>query len=163
MKHKSKKKRGKNKKSNMKSPFVITIVILALFAILVIFSIVKGPVEKEDVTNINDNIYLDDTEIINDIKEEMGKTGESSSVKTNKAILSGDINTCEGDETCEFSFIVNKAKKAADTEVCNELTSASRIENCKDNVLFSKVIQTSNKELCTQIKDINIKRSCEEL
>ena len=165
MKHKSKKKRGKtkHKKRKMKSPLTITIIILVLFVILIVLSVVKGPVEKRVIVDVNDFSDVGDTKTIQDIKEQIQRNDESSSVKTNKAILNGDISMCRGDKGCEFSFVTNKAMKAKDTEICNELTNENSINNCKDDILYSMAIGGSNKGLCAQIKNINIKNSCEEL
>lgn len=161
MKHNSRKKRFKKKRDKMKTPFTITIIILVLFAILVVFSIFKGPVEKQG--NFEENKLVEEEELSEDLGKEIIETGESPSVKVNKAVASNDINLCEGDKNCEISFIFSKAMKSGNTEDCNEINDINVRDNCKDNILFSKVVITKDKSLCSQIKDINTKNKCEEI
>lgn len=153
MKHNSKKRRASKKRGKMKTPFTITIIILILFVVLIIFSIFKGPVEKNEL-----NKETNDNNIIIEQPSE-----ESSSVKANKAIVSEDINKCEGDKKCEFSFVFAKALKSGNLEDCNEAGDLDLINNCKDNVLISKAVGTEDKSYCAQIQDLSIKTKCEEL
>ena len=133
----------------MKSPFVISIVVLILFVLLVIFSVFKGPVEQS-----NGDI-LPEGEIL--IREE--KPSENPSVRVNLATASGDKSKCKGDKSCEVSFIFNTAEELED---CDVLELEELVVNCKDNVLLLKSME-DNKELCNQIQDIEMKKMCEEI
>ena len=107
MKGYHKKRRGKKKsdkkrpnKKNMRSPLTITLIVLILFVILVVFSIFTGPVKKQELSDIEP---ADEIEMINEeIKEQIPENTGSSSIKTNRAISSGDITKCEDDEECRI-------------------------------------------------------------
>ena len=159
MKHNSKKRRFKKKRDKMKTPFTITIIVLVLFVVLVVFSIFKGPVEKQG--NFDENELSGEEQLNEDLTKDITETGENPSVRTNKAIAAGDISKCENDENCEFSFILNKAMSSGNTEDCNEIQDVKIRNNCKDNVIISKVIETNDKSLCNQIQDLGTKTTCE--
>ena len=165
MKHISKKKRGnkrfhkrKSNEKNMRSPLTITLIVLILFAILIVFSVFNGPIKKQE---INDIEPANETGIINEeINEQIPESMESSSIRTNRAISSGDISKCENDGECRISFIFDKAKKSGNTGDCNEIENIEVRDNCKDNVLLSNSIQTGDKSLCNQIQDVSIRTLC---
>ena len=159
MKHNSRKKRGavrkiKSNKKNMKSAFTITLIVLILFAVLIIFSIFKGPVEKQSELSENEELIEEFT---------IQKPEETTSVRINKAISSWDISKCEGDKSCENSFISTKALKSGNTEDCNEISTIDVRNNCKDNVIYSNVANSGDKSLCNKIQNLNIKNKCEEI
>jgi hypothetical protein len=159
------KKRGKRKvrkksykkKVDMKSPLIIILVVLVLFSFLIIFSVLKGPVEKEEVVNEG----ISEQSIVDRAKEIMKKnTDENPSIKINKAVASGDISNCNNDRSCEISFIFSTAREPGD---CNKMPSENLKNNCKDIVWTSKVIETNDKSLCDNILDMKMKNMCGEL
>tara|TARA_Y100000034_G_scaffold88501_1_gene106245 strand:- start:5323 stop:5811 length:489 start_codon:yes stop_codon:yes gene_type:complete len=162
MKRSSKKKRRKRKyhkkEDNMKSPLMITLIVLILFIILLVFSVFKGPVEKEEI-----NPVLDEEAIRDRISEQRENREENPSVTINKAISSGDISLCNRDTNCEVSFIFDKAAKSGNTADCNEIEDIGSRNNCKDDVLFSNVIINGDKSLCSQIQNLDVKSSCEAI
>lgn len=126
----------------MKNPFIITFIIFILFVVLVVFSVFKGPIEKEIIIKNEDPMII-----------------------MNRAVSSGDVTKCEGEDSCETLFVFSKAMKNKDPNDCNEIQNEASKSNCMDNVWFLKAtaaaIIEGDKTLCSQIKDTNIKSMCE--
>lgn len=128
MKHKKRGKRRYHKKRvNMKSPLTVTLIILVLFIILIIFSVLKGPIEKKVVEDELKNV-IEPQEKIEEIKK--GIT-ESPTIRVNKAIKSKDITLCNGDSKCEVSYIFATAKNPED---CDELKDKDMANRCKERL-----------------------------
>lgn len=131
MKHKKRGKRKSRKrtytKKEMKSPLIITGVVLVLFVVLVIFSILSGPVEKKVVEDELDKVIVPQ-EIVEKIKQ--GKV-VSPTVRINNAIASKNITICGGDSKCEVSYIFATARIPED---CDELKDNDMAGRCKERL-----------------------------
>ena len=158
MRHNSSKKRGmKNKKEgNMKSPLMITLIVLVLFIVLIFFSVLKGPIKDADQN------FSPDKDTIKEVLKNQ-KRSENPMVNINRAVSAGDESLCRRDEICEAYFVLDKATKSGDTTDCNQINDTLLNNNCKDSVLFSNTLNTGNKSLCNQIKNVSVKSICEEI
>ena len=142
--------RSNKKRSDMKSPLMITLIVLVLFVTLVIFSIVKGPVNQEENINPEDNKIIE--------KINIRKTVDPT-VNVNLAISSNDISKCNNDEECENWFYFANSKE---TQGCDNITDEELKNNCKDDVLLKKALSNDDNSYCSDIKNVNTKNLCTE-
>jgi hypothetical protein len=126
----------------MKNPFVITLIIFILFAVLVVFSVFKGPIKTEGL---------------------LGEKGVDPIIKMNRAVSSGDIEKCEKDVNCKNVFIFTQALRSRNPEDCNKIEYKEIMTNCKNNIFFSNAIAAEDKELCTLIYDTDMRNRCKEI
>jgi len=116
----------------MRSPLTVTLIILILFVVLIIFSVLKGPVEIKKIIDDDFEEDLSKKDITERIKEIIKKdTNENPSIKINRAIASKDISICDGNEKCETSYVFATAKTDGD---CNLLENINLKNKCKERV-----------------------------
>jgi len=139
-----------NKKINdMKSPLMITLIVLILFVTLVIFSVVKGPIKQEENINPEDNKIIENINI---------KKAVDPTVNINLAISSNNINKCNNDEFCINMFYFAKAVELEDCEMLDD----ELVENCRDNIYLEKALNNNDKSHCSNIINIETKNICLE-
>ena len=102
---------------------MITLTVLVLFIILILFSVFKGPVEKNEVS--------DENEIAPDENIEVKRTIDPA-VNINVAFSSNDISKCNNDQECEDWFYFASSRKPED---CDMIKNEELRGNCKKNIM----------------------------
>ena len=83
----------------------------------------------------------------------------------NQASVSGDAGKCSGlsdeeEKICVERIQFNSALSSGNVENCNGLSFA---QNCKDLILYNKMLVSNDKGICSGISDEKMRGKCEEV